>query len=29
MHRKAVVLEVAPRDRENRRVVRGEDEAIV
>lgn len=29
MHRKAVVLEAAPRDRENRRVVRGEDEAIV
>src|SRR5690606_30687746 len=29
MHRKAVVLEVAPRDRENRRVVRGETEAIV
>jgi isopenicillin-N N-acyltransferase-like protein len=29
MHRKAVVLEVAPRDPENRRVVRGEGEAIV
>ncbi|MCA9655073.1 MAG: tetratricopeptide repeat protein [Myxococcales bacterium] len=29
MHRKAVVMEVAPRDRENRRIVRGEDEAVV
>jgi tetratricopeptide (TPR) repeat protein len=29
MHRKAVVLEVAPRDPENRRVVRGEGEAVV
>ncbi|MEM9462086.1 MAG: C45 family autoproteolytic acyltransferase/hydrolase [Myxococcota bacterium] len=29
MHRKAVVLEVAARDRENRRVVRGEDQAVV
>lgn len=29
MHRKAVVLEVAARDAENRRVVRGEDESIV
>jgi isopenicillin-N N-acyltransferase like protein len=29
MHRKAVVLEVAPRDPENRRVVRGEGESIV
>ncbi|MEM7154937.1 MAG: C45 family autoproteolytic acyltransferase/hydrolase [Myxococcota bacterium] len=29
MRRKALVLEAAPRDRENRRVVRGEDENIV
>lgn len=29
MHRKAVILEAAPRDRENRRVLRGEDEAVV
>ncbi len=29
MHRKAVVLEVAARDRENRRVIRGEDESVV
>lgn len=29
MHRKAVVLEVAPRDAENRRVVRGEGESVV
>lgn len=29
LRRKAVVFEAAPRDRENRRVTRGEDEAVV